>query len=83
MIVLGTLPLGGVLTQEQRDGLYTYDDYVISLVPEASLSTPPEKEADEYYIARVQNSGGIVSVSNEVKSEYWSLGNIFMSTPKS
>lgn len=82
VIVLGTLPLGGVLTQEQRDGLYTYDDYVISLVPEASLSTPPGKEADEYYIARVQNSGGSVSVYNEVKSEYWSLGNIFMSTSK-
>lgn len=82
VIVLGTLPLGGVLTQEQRDGLYTYDDYVISLVPEASLSTPPEKEADEYYIARVQNSGGSVLVYNEVKSEYWSLGNIFMSTSK-
>lgn len=82
VIVLGTFPLGGVLTQEQRDGLYTYDDYVISLVPEASLSTPPEKEADEYYIARVQNSGGSVSVYNEVKSEYWSLGNIFMSTSK-
>ena len=82
VIVLGTLPLGGVLTQEQRDGLYTYDDYVISLVPEASFSTPPEKEADEYYIARVQNSGGSVSVYNEVKSEYWSLGNIFMSTSK-
>lgn len=83
VIVLGTLPLGGVLTSEQRNGLYTYDDYVISLVPEVSVSTPPEKEADEYYIARVQNSGGTVSVSNEVKSEYWSLGNIFMSTPKS
>lgn len=83
VIVLGTLPLGGVLTSEQRNGLYTYDDYVISLVPEVSISTPPEKEADEYYIARVQNSGGTVSVSNEVKSEYWSLGNIFMSTPKS
>lgn len=83
VIVLGTLPLGGVLTQEQRDGLYTYDDYVISLVPEVSLSTPPEKEVDEYYIARVQNSGGTVSVFNEVKSEYWSLGNIFMSNLKS
>lgn len=82
VIVLGTLPLGGVLTSEQRNGLYTYDDYVISLVPEVSVSTPPEKEADEYYIARVQNSGGTVSVSNEVKSEYWSLGNIFMSTSK-
>lgn len=82
VIVLGTLPLGGVLTQEQRDGLYTYDDYVISLVPEVSLSTPPGKEVDEYYIARVQNSGGSVSVYNEVKSEYWSLGNIFMSTSK-
>lgn len=83
VIVLGTLPLGGVLTSEQRNGLYIYDDYVISLVPEVSVSTPPEKEADEYYIARVQNSGGTVSVFNEVKSEYWLLGNIFMSTPKS
>lgn len=82
VIVLGTLPLGGVLTSEQRNGLYAYDDYVISLVPEVSLSTPPEKEVDEYYIARVQNSGGSVSVYNEVKSEYWSLGNIFMSTSK-
>lgn len=83
VIVLGTLPLGGVLTSEQRNGVYIYDDYVISLVPEVSVSTPPEKEADEYYIARVQNSGSTVSVFNEVKSEYWSLGNIFMSTPKS
>lgn len=83
VIVLGTLPLGGVLTSEQRNGIYIYDDYVISLVPEVSVSTPPEKEADEYYIARVQNSGSTVSVFNEVKSEYWSLGNIFMSTPKS
>ena len=82
-IVLGTLPLGGVLTSEQRNGLYTYDDYAISLVPEVSISTPPDKEVDEYYIARVQNSGGTVSVYNEVKSEYWSLGNIFMSTSKS
>lgn len=83
VIVLGTLPLGGVLTSEQRNGIYIYDDYVISLVPEVSVSTPPKKEADEYYIARVQNSGSTVSVFNEVKSEYWSLGNIFMSTPKS
>lgn len=83
VIVLGTLPLGGVLTSEQRNGIYIYDDYVISLVPEVSVSTPPEKEADEYYIARVQNSGSTVSVFNEVKSEYWSLGSIFMSTPKS
>ena len=82
-IVLGTLPLGGVLTSEQRNGLYTYDDYAISLVPEVSIGTPPDKEVDEYYIARVQNSGGTVSVYNEVKSEYWSLGNMFMSTSKS
>ena len=70
------------MTSEQRNGLYTYDDYAISLVPEVSIGTPPDKEVDEYYIARVQNSGGMVSVYNEVKSEYWSLGNIFMSTSK-
>lgn len=82
VIILGTLPLGGVLTSEQRNGLYTYDDYDITLVKEESVNTPPEKTEDEYYIARVQNSGGTVSVSNDVKKEYWSLGNIFTSTAK-
>ena len=75
--MLGTLPFGRCIDFEQRNSLYTYDDYVISLVP-SKHQPPPDKEVDEYYIARVQNSGGTVSVYNEVKSEYWSLGNIFI-----
>lgn len=79
-VILGTLPLGGVFSKEQRDGLYTYDYYTITLVSEVSVATPPEKGVDEYYISRIQNSGGNVLIDNTVKNEFWSLGNIFLGT---
>jgi hypothetical protein len=79
-IILGTLPLGGVFSAEQKNGLYSYDYYTITLVPEVSVATPPEKGVNEYYISRIQNSGGNVLIDNTVKSEYWSLGNIFLGT---
>lgn len=79
-IILGTLPLGGIFSQEQKNGLYTYDYYTVTLIQETSVSTPPDKEKDEYYIARVQNAGGTITIDNSVKSEYWSLGNIYKGT---
>lgn len=79
-IILGTLPLGGVFSAEQKNGLYSYDYYAITLVPEVSVVTPPEKGVNEYYISRIQNSGGNVLIDNTVKNEYWSLGNIFLGT---
>lgn len=78
VVVLGTLPLGGVFSKEQRDGLYIYDYYTISQIQEISVSTPPEKGVDEYYIARVQNTNGTLVIDNSVKSEYWSLGNAWV-----
>lgn len=79
VIILGTLPLGGMISQEQRDGLYTYDHYTISLVAEgSSVDTAPEKEVDEYYIARVRNVNGSISIDNTKKTEFWSLGNFKM-----
>lgn len=76
-IVLGTLPVGGVFSQEQLNGLYTYDHYTVTLVQETAVDTPPDKEADEYYISRVVNNGGSIVIDNSKKTEYWSLGNIF------
>lgn len=79
VIILGTLPLGGMISQEQRNGLYTYDYYTISLIAEGSaVDTPPNKEKDEYYIARVCNVNGTISIDNTKKSEFWSLGNFKM-----
>lgn len=75
VIILGTIPLGKVFTDEQLKGLYTYSYYNFSLVQEATLEQPPVKSENEFYIARVRNNGGVVSIDNTVKSEYWSLAN--------
>lgn len=75
-IVLGTLPIGGVFSQSQREGLYIYDYYEISLVQETSVETPPEKGNNEFYIARIKNTNGTFTIDNTVKSEYWALGNL-------
>lgn len=75
VIILGTIPLGKVFTDKQLEGLYTYDYYTFSLVQEVTLEQPPIKSSNEFYLARVRNNGGTVSVDNTVKSEFWSLAN--------
>lgn len=75
VIILGTIPLGKVFTDKQLEGLYTYDYYTFSLVQEVTLEQPPTKFSNEFYLARVRNNGGTVSVDNTVKSEFWSLAN--------
>lgn len=75
VIILGTIPLGKVFTDKQLEGLYTYDYYTFSLVQEVILEQPPTKSSNEFYLARVRNNGGTVSIDNTVKSEFWSLAN--------
>lgn len=75
VIILGTIPLGKVFTDKQLEGLYTYDYYTFSFVQEVTLETPPTKSSNEFYLARVRNNGGTVSVDNTVKSEFWSFAN--------
>lgn len=75
VIILGTIPLGKVFTDKQLEGLYTYDYYTFSIVQEVTLEQPPTKSSNEFYLARVRNNGGTVSVDNTVKSEFWSLAN--------
>lgn len=79
VIILGTIPLGKVFTDKQLEGLYTYDYYTFSLVQEMTLEQPPTKSSNEFYLARVRNNGGTVSVDNTVKSEFWSLVNFLKS----
>lgn len=73
VIVLGSIPLGKRFTDEQLQGLFTFDTYDIVLVEETTQGSMPVKENDEYYIARVRNNGGSVTVLDE-RTEFWALG---------
>lgn len=73
VIILGTIPITAVFSKEQKAGLYTYDFYNISLEKETEKSTPPAKEDTEFYISRIRNSGGSITIDNSVKKEFWSL----------
>jgi hypothetical protein len=75
VIILGTIPLGKVFTDAQLEGLYTYDHYIFSLVQETTLDQPPTKSNNEFYLARVRNNRGAISIDNTKKNEYWSLSN--------
>lgn len=72
VVVLGSIPMGRRFTDEQLEGLYTFDTYEIVLVEEPSSGTEPVKEDNEYYIARVRNNGGSVTVLDE-RTEFWAL----------
>lgn len=73
VIILGTIPITAVFSKEQKAGLYTYDFYNISLEKETENLTPPAKEDTEFYISRIRNSGGSITIDNSVKKEFWSL----------
>ena len=74
VLVLGSIPMGRRFTDEQLEGLYTFDSYQISLVLETVEGTYPDKEENEYYIARVQNNGGVITVLDE-REEFWVFGD--------
>lgn len=73
VVVLGSIPMGRRFTDEQLEGLYTFTDVEVGLVAETSTGQAPQKDADEYYIARIKNNGGNIVWSDE-RSEFWSLG---------
>ena len=73
VVVLGSIPMGRRFTEEQLQGLYTFDTYKLTLVVEPSEGTEPAKNANEYWIARVKNNGGVITVLDE-REEFWNLG---------
>lgn len=75
--ILGTLPLGGIFSADQRAGLYTYDYYTLTLERELTTDVAPEKEDNEFFLARVKNNDDVMFIDNTKKTEYWSLGNIY------
>lgn len=73
VIILGSVPMGRRFTDEQLEGLYTYETYQLSLVPEPAIGIEPSKEANEYFIARLRNNNGVITILDE-RVEFWSLG---------
>lgn len=67
VVILGTVPLGKVFTDAQMEGLYTYDWFTLGLTQEVTLEQPPTKSVNEFYIARVRNNGGTVTIDNTAK----------------
>lgn len=69
--VVGTFTPGVVIPEENKM-IFEYDYVSIELVPEITEDVPPVKNTNEYYIARVKNSGGVVSI-NDKRTEIWCL----------
>lgn len=72
VIILGSIPMGGRFTDEQLEGLYTFDGNELTFVSESITDTPPSKGANEYFIARLRNQNGIVTVEDK-RTEFWQI----------
>ncbi len=77
MIVIGTLPIGEIVSTSQREGLYIYDSCAVDLIQETTLDTPPDLPVDGasrfFYVARVQRNGTMVTVQDQrdLDDTYW------------
>lgn len=73
VIILGSIPMGRRFTDEQLEGLYTFQSYKLSLVPElVPDEAPPKNSYEEYYIARIRNNAGMVTVIDK-RSNFWRI----------
>lgn len=69
--VVGTFT-PSVIMPESSKLIFEYDFVSFTLVPEITEDVPPIKNDDEYYISRVRNSGGTVTVHDK-RTEVWCL----------
>ena len=74
-IVVGSFSLGASLTNTQKEGIYSYDNCRVSLVVESTLDTPPSAGytvGEEFYIARVNNIGGTLTIQDK-RADWWNF----------
>ena len=67
-IIIGSTPVGEVLTASQLEGLYKYDACNIEFIEETTLDTAPTIDFvanKQFYLARVINNAGIVTVADK------------------
>ncbi|MDB4591297.1 hypothetical protein OAH77_06320 [Flavobacteriaceae bacterium] len=76
-IVIGSLPIGELVSAQQRLGLYEYDSCNVELIRETITNTAPTLTSDQvdrfFYVARVQNNNGVVIVTDQrsLDNDYW------------
>jgi len=73
IVVIGTTPIGEAVTTEQEQGLYSYDSCNIEIVVEEAEDTEPTTgfvQDKTFYLARVKNNGGVISVEDK-RSDWW------------
>jgi hypothetical protein len=70
--VIGSVPLGDMVTSSQEQGLYFYDSCDISFVIESISDIAPGGKVtdEEFWIARVRNSSGSITIEDK-RTEYW------------
>lgn len=72
-IVIGSTPIGEVLTDDQKVGLYWYDSCNIELIPEETLGEPPVSDYlvdEDFYIARVRNVSNTISIEDKRGTQF-------------
>lgn len=75
VIVLGSTPIGEAVSSAQEEGLYFYDSCKIELVPEVVEDEPPTDgyiEDQTFYLARVQNNGGAITIQDK-RVDWWTF----------
>ena len=78
-IIIGSNAIGTSLTDTQKLGLYAYDNVNITLIPESVTDTPPTSgytSGKDFYIARVQNNSGTLTIQDKRANYYAAMGNI-------
>lgn len=76
-IVIGSTPIGEVVSPSQLEGIYRYDSCLVELVAETTVDTPPALPANGagryFYVARVMNTGGTVTIQDQrdIDDTYW------------
>jgi hypothetical protein len=74
-VVIGSTPVSEAITQAQQSGLYKYDSCKIEFIEESSVNTLPTANYTvdkQFYVARVMNSGGVVTIQDK-RAKWWSF----------
>jgi hypothetical protein len=74
-IVIGSTVIGETVTSQQLEGLYNYDSCNLELIEEEVEGEAPTTdfvEDYEFYLARVVNNSGTVTVEDE-RTDYWTF----------
>lgn len=77
IIVIGSTPIGTIVSTEQEEGIYKYDSCLIELVAETVADTPPTLpvggEDKYFYVARVQNTANVITIQDkrDIEETYW------------